>query len=154
AAMDIAELLERLTLTVRVRDRCYSSCANYFLPLAKRLIVEPGATIVLHGGADPLLLSNVIGERRRRVREIRSLHPDLSGEEAEAGAEAGEARRRELNDRQRGFAERHNVGPGWFLYREAGDEDVGRWLTGRRGPKPHLFGWRLMLAEEPMVRSC
>ena len=42
---------------------------------------------------------------------------------------------------------------GWFLYREEGDRDVGRWLTGERGPKPHLFGWRLMLVEEPMIRS-
>lgn len=153
-ALDIAERLEGLSLTVRVRDRCYSSCANYFLPLARRLVVEPGATIVLHGGADPLLLGDVVDERRKRVRDIRRDHPDLSREQAEARADAAEGRIRELIERQRRFAERHNVGPGWFLYREADDEDVGRWLSGRRGPLPHPFGWRLLLAEEPMVRSC
>src|SRR5690606_3703784 len=70
-ALDIAELLEPLTLTVRVRGRCYSSCANYFLPLARRLIIEPGAAIVLHGGADPQFLQDEMVERReRRVRDI------------------------------------------------------------------------------------
>lgn len=152
-ALDIAELLEPLTLTVRVRERCYSSCANYFLPLAQRLIVEPGAAIVLHGGADPQFLRGEMERRERRIREIMR----------EAGVDRAEAETRyaaivdgvrALIERQRAFAERHNVGMGWFLYREEGDRDVGRWLTGERGPKPHLFGWRLMLVEEPMIRSC
>ena len=152
-ALDIAELLEPLRLTVRVRERCYSSCANYFLPLAQRLIVEPGAAIVLHGGADPQFLRNEMEARERRVREImREARVDRA--EAETRYAAIVDGIRALIERQRAFAARHNVGLGWFLYREEGDRDVGRWLSGERGPKPHLFGWRLMLVEEPMIRSC
>lgn len=152
-AMDIAALLEPLTLTVRVRDRCYSSCANYFLPLAERLIVEPGAAIILHGGADPQFLQNEMRRREDRIREImRDARVDRA--EAETRYEAIVDGVRTLIGRQQAFATRHNVGMGWFLYREEGDADVGRWLTGERGPKPHLFGWRLMLVEEPMLRSC
>ncbi len=153
-ALDIAELLEPLTLTVRVRNRCYSSCANYFLPLAERLIVEPGATVILHGGADPKFLHGEMVERReRRIRDfMREAGVDRA--EAERRYEIGIEGIRTLIERQRAFAGRHNVGMGWFLYREEGDRDVGRWLTGRRGPKPHLFGWRYLLVEEPMLRSC
>ncbi|MDY6923743.1 MAG: hypothetical protein SWI22_07295 [Pseudomonadota bacterium] len=152
-ALDIAELLEPLTLTIRVRERCYSSCANYFLPLAERLIVEPGAAIVLHGGADPRFLQAEADGRERRVRDImRDVGVDRAA--AEARYEASLAGVRTLIERQRAFAARHNVGMGWFLYREEGDSDVGRWLSGRRGPKPHPFGWRYMLVEEPMIRSC
>ena len=154
SALDIAELLEPLTLTVRVRDRCYSSCANYFLPLAERLILEPGATIILHGGADPKFLHGEMVERReRRIREFMR-EAGIDRAEAETRYEIGIEGIRNLIERQRAFAERHNVGLGWFLYREEGDSDVGRWLSGERGSKPHLFGWRLMLVEEPMIRSC
>lgn len=153
-ALDIAELLEPLTLTVRVRERCYSSCANYFLPLAERLIVEPGATIMLHGGADPKFLHGEMVERReRRIRDFMR-EAGIGRTDAEARYEIGIEGIRILIQRQRAFAERHNVGMGWFLYREEGDRDVGRWLTGRRGPKPHPFGWDLLLVEEPMLRSC
>lgn len=154
AALDIVERLEPLSLTVHVRDRCYSSCANYFLPIADRLIVEPGAVIVLHGGADPQFLHNWTEGRRKRVREDREQHPDLGSAEIQARADAADAKVHRLVERQRAFAERHGVGLGWFLYRDVDDEDVGPWLSGERGPKPHPFGWRLMLAEEPMVRSC
>lgn len=153
-ALDIAELLEPLTLTVRVRERCYSSCANYFLPLAERIVVEPGAAIVLHGGADPQFLQDqMLGRRDRRIRQIMS-DAGVDRDEAETRYEANVAGLRALIGRQQAFAARHNVGMGWFLYREEGDRDVGRWLTGERGPRPHLFGWRLMLVEEPMLRSC
>lgn len=153
-ALDIAELLEPLSLTVRVRKRCYSSCANYFVPLARRLIVEPGAAIVVHGGADPQFLQDeMIGRRERRIRAIMR-EADVDRTEAEDRYEASVDRVRALVDRQRAFAARHNVGMGWFLYREEGDGDVGRWLIGEHGPRPHLFGWRLMLVEEPMLRSC
>lgn len=153
-ALDIAELLEPLTLTVRVRERCYSSCANYFLPLARRLIIEPGAAIVLHGGADPQFLQGQMLERReRRIRDIMS-DAGVDRAEAETRYEANLEGLRTLIARQRAFAARQNVGIGWFLYREEGDRDVGRWLTGERGSKPHLFGWRYLLVEEPMLRSC
>lgn len=154
-ALDMAERLERAKgLTVRVRVSCYSSCANYLLPLADRLVVEPGATIVLHGGVDPLFLQSDVADRREaRVREL-AKSGRLDRAEAEARYERMLAELRTLMERQRAFAVRHNVGLGWFLYREAGDTGVGRFLEGERGPRPHPFGWRYLLAEEPMVRSC
>lgn len=153
-ALDIAERLEPLSLTVRVRERCYSSCANYFLPVAERVIVEPGAAIVLHGGADPKFLQEeAVGRREPRIREIMR-DEGVDRAEAEARFEAGLEVIRTLILRQAAFAERRNVGPGWFLYREPGDRDVGRWLRGERGSRPHPFGWRYLLVEEPMIRSC
>ncbi len=153
-ALDIAERLEPLSLAVRVRERCYSSCANYFLPVAERIIVEPGAAIVLHGGADPKFLHAEMTERReRRIREIMRV-AGVDRAEAERRFETGIEGIRTLIRRQADFAARHNVGPGWLMYREPGDRALGRWLTGERGSKPHLFGWRYMLVEEPMIRSC
>jgi ATP-dependent protease ClpP protease subunit len=155
AALDIVEALETLTLTVRVRNRCYSSCANYFLPIAARLIVEPGAIIVLHGGIDPMAVhTEYVAVRERRIREIMDGDPRLDRAAAEARYEQAIARVRRQVERQRAFAERHNVGLGWFFYREEGDSDMGRYIIGQRGPRPHPFGWRYMVAEEPLVRSC
>jgi hypothetical protein len=153
-ALDIAERLAPLGAVMRVRNRCYSSCANYFIPVGRRLVVEPGATIVLHGGADPLLLHDeFLGARNRRLREIRSSNRSLSTEEVEARFEQSVERIRRQIERQRAFAERHDVGLGWFIYRESAS-DFGPHLEGEAGPKPHPFGWRLLLAEEPLVRSC
>lgn len=154
AAFEIAERLEPLALTIRVRNRCYSSCANYFLPMADRLIVEPGATIVLHGGADPLLLEDEFtDDRERRLREIRRDNPAFTRAEVEARYQQALQNVRSLIERQRAFADRHNVGPGWFLYRER-PGDFGSYLTGEAGDRPQLFRWQYLLAEEPMIRSC
>lgn len=155
AALDIADLLARPGLTVRVRGKCYSSCANYFLPLATRLVVEPGATIVQHGGVDPMFIAHERVERRAaRIRERGALRPDLSPAEMQADYERAIEKYIELAERQRQFALRHGVGPGWFLYREPADSDFGRQLVGKAGRKPSLFGWEYLLVEEPMLRSC
>lgn len=153
-AMDIAEQLAPLSATMRVRHRCYSACANYLIPVARRLIVEPGATIVLHGGADPLLLQEqFVGARSRRLREISSSDRTLSSAEVEARFDSSVERIRAQIERQRDFAELHRVGLGWFIYRETRDE-FGPYLRGEAGPSPHPFGWRLLLAEERLIRSC
>lgn len=154
-ALDIADLLARPGLTVRVREKCYSSCANYFLPLATTLVIEPGATIVQHGGVDPSFIANERGTRRAaRIRDRRALRPDLSLAELQVDFDRAIEKYTELAERQRRFAARHGVGPGWFLYREPGDGDFGRHLEGKAGPKPSLFGWEYLLVEEPMLRSC
>jgi hypothetical protein len=153
-AMDIADQLAPLSATMRVRNRCYSACANYLIPVGRRLVVEPGATIVLHGGADPLLLQEeYVGARSRRLREISSSDRALSPAEVEARFDSSVERIRAQIERQRAFAERYDVGLGWFIYRETPD-DFGPYLQGDAGPRPHPFGWRLLLAEERLVRSC
>lgn len=136
AALDIADLLEPLHLTVHVRRGCYSACAIYFLPIADRLIVEPGAAIIRHGGMDPKFLHEWNEGRQDRMEKDRKQHPDLSPAEITARADAADAKVQRTIQRQREFAERHGVGLGWFLYRDAGDSDVGRWLSGKHGPKP------------------
>lgn len=129
-ALDIAERFEGRRLTMRVRNECNSSCANFFLPLAGRLIVEPGAIIGLHGSADPMLLA------RSRAN----------------GAPEDEMQRlTRVAERQLVFARRNNIHPGWLMYRAAGatatDGLDGAW--GGQTPTSRMF-----LVEERMARSC
>ena len=93
-ALDIAERFEGRRLTMRVRNECNSSCANFFLPLAGRLIVERGAVIGLHGSADPMLIA---GARARGATE----------EEIQ--------RLTRVADRQMAFARRNAIPPGWLM---------------------------------------
>lgn len=55
-ALMIADRLAPLHADMVVRNRCHSSCANYFLPLARSIRLEPGAQVILHGSVDELLL--------------------------------------------------------------------------------------------------
>lgn len=154
-AMDIADHIARPGLTIRVHEKCYSSCANYLLPLATNLVVDPGATIVIHGGIDPQFIqSQHIEKRMQRVEEMMKVKPHLTRAQVEAEFDQSVIDFRHLAERQKLFAKNHNVGLGWFLYRETGDKDFGRHLEGAAGSKPHPFGWRLMLVEEPLARSC
>lgn len=55
-AMQIAERLHGMNAELVIDGYCESSCANYFLPVARRVVVEPGARIVLHGSSDEHML--------------------------------------------------------------------------------------------------
>jgi hypothetical protein len=154
-ALDIAELLKRPNLTIKVREKCYSSCANYFLPLATTLVIEPGSTIVVHGGIDPLFVrSEHIGRRADLIRDRMRLRPDLPKKQIEQEFDASILHFNKLVERQKAFASEHRVGLGWFLYREPGDTGFGRFLTGEAGAKATPFGWKYLLVEEAMLRSC
>jgi hypothetical protein len=131
-AMRIAERFEGRRLTMRVRGECNSSCANYFLPLAGRLIVEPGAVIVVHGGIDPSLISRTQASANGMVDgQVDNLE--------------------EIAGRQAAFMARNQVNPGWLLYREAGSTAVerldGAWADFDADTK----AW---LVEETMAKSC
>jgi len=68
------ELRGRLDLLV-VDGLCASSCANYLLPAAKRIRVEPHSYVLLHGS---LSRRDAVGQReeiRRQVREIARTQP-------------------------------------------------------------------------------
>lgn len=56
-AMQIAERLHSMNAELVIDGYCESSCANYFLPVARRIVVEPGARIVLHGSIDEHMLA-------------------------------------------------------------------------------------------------
>lgn len=82
------------------------------------------------------------------------LKPHLTKAEVEAEFAQSALKIGSLGDRQMAFARKYNIGLGWFLYKEQGDGDFGRYLAGSAGPKPRLFSWRLLVVEEPMLRSC
>lgn len=128
-ALDIAEKLEGRRLTMIVRGECNSSCANYFLPLASTLVVEPGAVILIHGGVDPALVAQA--ESRNGSTDVEAL--------------------RKTAERQADFVSRNDVPPGWLLYRDAGSTAVegldGAWGDFNAATK----AW---LVEERMARSC
>lgn len=68
-AMRIAERLHAMNAELVIDGYCESSCANYFVPVARRLVVEAGARIVLHGSSDAHMLARTgqaaIFERQR-----------------------------------------------------------------------------------------
>jgi hypothetical protein len=133
SALDIAGQFEGRRLTMRVRGECNSSCANYFLPLAGRIVVEPGGLIILHGSVDPWTVERTI--RRQRT-------------DSDDGARFDGLRT--LAARQADFAARNRIPPGWLLYRGA-DSD-GRDIAGLSDDlRPR---GRHLLVEEPMLRSC
>ncbi len=128
AALDIAERLSTLNdLTIRVDGLCMSSCADFFLPMARRLIAEPRAIIALHGGIDPALVSRSAPDKRFALTA--------------------------LAQRQMDFARRRHIPPGWLLYRTAeaptrvdGLDGAYRWVTSS---EPEVY-----LVEGPMLRTC
>lgn len=146
-ALDIAARFEGQGLEMRVDGECNSSCANYFLPLARRIAVEPGSVVMLHGSVDPALRARMTQDRdsylRGRVAE--GMTPD----EAEAAFEAGVARIDAMIARQAEWAEHNGVPPGWLLYRNPGSNDV----VGIEG-EPDGDVRRGLLVEEAMMRSC
>jgi hypothetical protein len=51
-AMRIGDMLARFQTDMVVKNECSSSCANYILPVARRITVEAGALVILHGSID------------------------------------------------------------------------------------------------------
>ena len=52
AAIEMAWAIRKLGVTVRIRGYCLSSCANYILPAAHSVILDPGASFMIHGDAE------------------------------------------------------------------------------------------------------
>lgn len=130
AAIEIAQHFEGQRINMHVRKECSSSCANYFLPLAGRLIVEPGALIVIHGGADPMLV-----EKMREEGEPELVVTALS----------------QLAERQMDFARRNGIHPGWLLYRQSGQAESDALDGDWEGASTAI---RAYIVEERMARSC
>lgn len=127
AALDIAEKLSTLRdLTIRIDGQCSSSCANYVLPLGRRLAVGRQAIIMLHGGFDGAFVAKATPDERAAVQA--------------------------LAERQTAFARARQIPPGWLLYRTA---EAPRRIDGLDGafrwPDPDPLYY---LAEAPLLRSC
>lgn len=146
-ALDIAARFEGRGLEMRVEGECNSSCANYFLPLARRIVVEPGAVVMLHGSVDPALRARMTDDRAAFLRD--RMGEGATPEEAQAAFDAGVARIDAMIARQAEWAGRNGVPPGWLLYRQPGSTDV----VGIEG-EPDGDVRRGLLVEEAMMRSC
>lgn len=154
AALDVAERMEAARMVVRVRGECNSSCANYILPLAQTLIVEPDSIIMLHGSIDPRHVRRLEADRARIIQQ--SVDKGLLRADAVAEYEELLRHTTALVQRQRVFSERHHVSPGWLIYRENDRTWFGRHLKGRyaRGVLPRGFGYRYLIVDAPMLASC
>ena len=146
-ALDIAAHFEGRGLTMRVVDECNSSCANYFLPLAGRIVVEPGAIIMLHGSLDPALRAHMIDERETFIRERMS--GGASRADAIASHDSLLANLEATSARQAEFAARNRVAPGWLLHRQPGSDDI----LGTAG-EPDGAASTALIVEEAFMRSC
>lgn len=147
-ALDIAALFEGRGLIMAVENECNSSCANYFLPLARRIEMAPGAMILLHGSIDPQFVTDLAEGRDAFVKERRA--EGLGQADAKAAYDRALPRSRATQQRQAAFAKRNRIPPGWLLYREAGSSQVVGLSSGRRGGP----GRTALLVEEPLLRSC
>lgn len=145
AALDIAEVLQGRNLTMRVEDECNSSCANYFLPLARRIEIGPEAMVLLHGSIDPWTIDRMrsnkpafMAMQARNGRSAEQAETDFAGLISKSEA---------LATRQAEFTRRHAVAPGWMLFRMPGSGDVPGLIN-------HPTDVKAILVEEPMLRSC
>ncbi len=145
AALDIAEVLQGRNLTMRVEDECNSSCANYFLPLARRIEIGPEAMVLLHGSIDPWTIDRMrsnkpafMAMQARNGRSAEQAETDFAGLISKSEA---------LATRQAEFSRRHAVAPGWMLFRMPGSEDIPGLIN-------HPTDVKAILVEEPMLRSC
>lgn len=145
AALDIAEMIEGRRLVMRVEGKCNSSCANYFLPLAGRIVVEAKGMVLLHGGIDPWTIDRWQARKAEFIME--ALRNGVTVAEAETAFAKFLANAEVLVARQADFAERNRVSPGWLLHRTPGSDDV-------HGLAHHPTRGFAVLVEERMMRSC
>lgn len=150
-ALAIAERLEKASFTLRVRERCGSSCANLLLPLANRVIVEPEAYIVLHGSLDPAAIEREnYASRGRLIDQALAANPSLAREDVEANLDALTRRALDLLAKTNAFMDRNNIHPGWLFYREPGDRGLGTRVSGALQSRSPEY----VLVEERLIRSC
>lgn len=129
AAIKIAEQFSN-ELHIIIDGECNSSCANYFVPRAKRLTFMPDAIMLLHGSIDEEL------------------------------AEGKMVKLMETRVQQTAFAQKHAVHLGWLLTRskdEYMDNLWGHYLKGKADFDRKLLRRaqaQYVLVDEPLLRSC
>ena len=95
SALAIADVLDASDPVVEVEAWCVSSCANYFLPVARQVEVARDAVVALHGSMDEGLLKKTAADTPQAVEGLRGLMAA-----------------------QEGFRVRHGVHKGWLLLRD------------------------------------
>lgn len=135
-AMDIAELIAPVGLHMTIERECNSSCANYLIPVARRLTMAPRGLILIHGSVDDAFIKRLEagGMEARRLDIFKSLHA-----------------------RQADFMTTYDVPPAWLLFRRlpVGNEEAVQGLAGRfehfGPPRP---GRSFIMVEFEFIRSC
>ena len=135
SAIDIADLLPT-KLDIIIEDKCNSSCANFFIPLANRLILRPNSMIGLHGSIDA-------GLRERHEGEIE---------------EKNLTKLEMTTRRQTAFARKHNIHPGWLLKRTANEyetQNSGAYMVDPASQNGVNFGDHpVILVNTALLESC
>ena len=112
-AMDAADALEAGGgYDLVVDGLCASSCANYLLPAARRVVVREGGAVMLHGSLDQGLKDSMLPDDPTPAQ--------LSSVQ-------------EIMDRQEVFRAQHDIHPGWWLRRKAADYEAngfGQYVSG------------------------
>ncbi len=132
SAMKIGNLLAPLRAEFIVDKQCNSSCANYFLPIARKITLHANALILLHGSID-------IGFAHKAIQD---------GVNAKVW---------DAVERQQAYAVKHNIHRGWLLYREQyGKSDIEQisYLDGQLAWMKKAKIVRMIAVEEHMLRSC
>lgn len=155
-AARIADRLAGRGLTVRVRGHCASACATMLMPMARRIVVEPGALVMLHPGPDAHYLD--LFERRRPERlALLQAEDGLTVDGAIARDAVMHQVQRDVTARYERFLQGRNIMPGWALWRTPHSETHATYIGIARPPARVMNvigdeGW--VLVEEPMLRSC
>ena len=135
-AMSVGDMIAPYRPHLIIDKDCNSSCANYWLPLARRITFTKNARIVIHGSID----SGIINKMNEAEKEE---HSNLKN----------------LIELQARYIDRHNIPRGWMQYRSdysMGLEAYHPWLEGK--PIIPLLNEDIklnsFLVTEPMLETC
>lgn len=135
SALRIGETIATWHAELVIEGECVSSCANYFVPVASRVVLHPGGAIVLHGSID----EGFIDKNRNAMNPAA-----LDGS-------------RETVRLQRLYADRFDIPPAWLLTRQrySSPEMNVDGLEGEFVPfHPSGRAMAFLVAEAPFLRSC
>ncbi|GEM_PF-696396 len=147
AALDIAEILADYHADMIVKHDCSSSCANYFLPVAKSIRLEEGAGILLHGTIDDGLVEIWKQDKSETFKNTSNKYENHI----------------QLVEKSLAFLNRHHIHRGWWLWRTHQDRlnnNFGRYVKGKPQDWPNLMCYfrhcvrSYILAEESFLKSC
>ncbi len=131
SALDIAEIISGWSIELVVDQQCNSSCANFIIPVARRVSVRPGGVIMLHGSIDPGLVASLSDPAQR-------------------------AEVQRVADRQAAFAASHGIPRGWLLFRTqySGGLAGVQGLTGTLYQNVALSRAVGVIVSERLIESC
>lgn len=127
-AIRLAEILYPAKPTLFITGGCYSSCANYLVPVAKQIVFEPRSIVMTHGS--PADIAEVETEKhltevvRNLAIENQSLTEDKQAQLLQQGLEQARGIVKLHDD----FVRKHGVPLGYF-----GSDATVVWPAGELG---------------------